>query len=94
MTVSHLHVQSSQAESGNKAEPLPPTPDTVALPSGGNGEDGKPSSPGAEGTGTAKDSSKGTEDEEGVRETRSLKGAAPDEDNSSVASVLRARLGS
>lgn len=95
MTVSHPDAQPSQAESGKKAEPPPPPlPDAAVSPSGRNGEDGKPSSPGTEGAGAAEDSSKGTGDGESVRESRSLKGAAPDEDNSSAASMLRARLGS
>lgn len=64
------------------------------MPAGGNGEEGKPSSPGKEVVGAAEDSSKSTGGGEGARESRSLKGAAPDPDNSSIASMLRARLGS
>lgn len=86
------NVQPRQAESGRKAEPVPL--DNPALPSAGKDGDGNPSSPGEKGVGAAEDDSKGTGGGDGVRKSRSLKGAAPDEDNSSVASLLRARLGS
>lgn len=85
-------VQWWQAESGKKTEPLPQ--DTAALPSGANSGGGKPSTSGTEDIFEAEDSSKGEGGGGGVREIRSLKGAAPDEDNSSAASMLRARLGS
>eukprot|EP00903_Cladosiphon_okamuranus_P017911 g16482.t1 len=84
--------EEEQAESGKKAEP-PPLDAATAL-AGGNSEEGKRSSPDKDGFGAAEGSSKGTGGGEGVRGSRSLKGAAPDEYNSSVASMLRARLGS
>eukprot|EP00752_Nemacystus_decipiens_P005997 g5415.t2 len=88
--------EEEQAGSGKRAEPSP-------LDSSGHEQDEKDeqtSSPGAGGSGGgacaagAEDSSKAKGDGGGVRESRSLKGAAPDEENSSVASMLRARLGS
>ncbi len=61
---------------------------TAPVPPGKTGGCGESSSPDGGGALAA-----GGGNEGGVREGRSLKGAAPDEENSSVASLLRARLG-